>query len=260
MSRNKFYRLIVMLCLCSIFLGDRFGQYAQAKSSDFVIVKGVLTQYKGKSKKVTIPKSVKSIGDRAFYNCEYITSVVIPKTVKSVGDGAFSGCKNLAKISIPKTLKSFGAHPFFDTKWSNNRMENDMFLIVNGVLLGADSKKQTEELIIPKGVKIVNQASFNYWTGIESVTIPEGVEKIGNIAFMMCENLRSVSISNTVTSIEDGAFSDCYNLKSITLTKDTTFIGEGAFRACTSLTIYCPKNSYAQKYAKTNDIPYEIIK
>ena len=42
-------------------------------------------------KEIVIPKTVKSIGDNAFYNCENLTSVILQEGLESIGDGCFSG-------------------------------------------------------------------------------------------------------------------------------------------------------------------------
>ena len=61
---------------------------------------------------VTIPDSVTSIGDRAFSGCTSLTSVAIPDSVTSIGDGAFSGCTSLASVTIPDSVTSIGYGAF----------------------------------------------------------------------------------------------------------------------------------------------------
>ena len=80
------------------------------------------------------------------------------------------------------------------------------------------------------------------------------ITSITNAAFGVCTSLISVNIPNSVTSIGDGAFYDCISLTSINIPNSVTSIGNGAFSDCTNLTIYCEQGSYADKYAKQNNI------
>ena len=57
---------------------------------------------------VTIPASVTSIGDYAFYGCTGLTSVTIPASVTSIGDYAFYGCTGLTSVTIPASVTSIG--------------------------------------------------------------------------------------------------------------------------------------------------------
>ena len=49
---------------------------------------------------VTIPSTVKTIGESAFARCERLTSIIIPNNVISIGRYAFEGCGGLTNITI----------------------------------------------------------------------------------------------------------------------------------------------------------------
>jgi hypothetical protein len=63
---------------------------------------------------ITIPNSVTSIGDHAFYNCESLTSITIPDGVTSIGDSAFEYCESLTTITISDGVTSIGDYAFSD--------------------------------------------------------------------------------------------------------------------------------------------------
>ncbi|SDB25469.1 Leucine rich repeat-containing protein, partial [Ruminococcaceae bacterium FB2012] len=44
---------------------------------------------------ITIPNSVTSIGDYAFFDCFSLTSITIPNSVTYIDSDAFWGCYNL---------------------------------------------------------------------------------------------------------------------------------------------------------------------
>ena len=49
--------------------------------------------------------SVTSIGSEAFYDSDYLYSVVIPNSVTSIGNSAFESCLKLKSITIPNSVK-----------------------------------------------------------------------------------------------------------------------------------------------------------
>lgn len=63
---------------------------------------------------VSIPNTVLSIGDDAFYNCELLNSVSIPQSVSNIGKDAFYGCTTLFRLNIPASVTSIGDQAFFN--------------------------------------------------------------------------------------------------------------------------------------------------
>ncbi|MBR2336532.1 MAG: leucine-rich repeat domain-containing protein, partial [Clostridia bacterium] len=55
---------------------------------------------------------VTSIGERAFSNCDSLTSVEIPDSVITIGDDAFYYCRNLSNVEIGDGVTSIGEDAF----------------------------------------------------------------------------------------------------------------------------------------------------
>ena len=62
-------------------------------------------------KSITIPGSVKNIGERAFANCKKLQKATINEGVKKIGKEAFS-CTTLEEITIPSTVTELGKNAF----------------------------------------------------------------------------------------------------------------------------------------------------
>lgn len=61
---------------------------------------------------ITLPNSVTSIGDGAFWNCRRLTSITLPDSVTSIGNLAFSRCSGMTSITLPDSLTSIGYGAF----------------------------------------------------------------------------------------------------------------------------------------------------
>ena len=159
-----------------------------------------------------------NIGERAFYECGYLTSIIIPNSVTSIGDRAFSGCSSLASITIPNSVKSIDNYAF-------------------------SSCDSLTSIIIPDSVTNIGSSAFSHCSSLTSITIPNSVKSIDNYAFSSCDSLANIIIPNGVTSIGEHAFYNCNSLASITIPDSVTSIGYYAFDGCDSLTIYCEASS-----------------
>ena len=81
-----------------------FQMYNDGKLSSIVLPKTIRKigddAFYGQRKlrKVTMSDGLLSIGSSAFYNCGYLTSLELPTTMQMIGKGAFNGCNNLSSI------------------------------------------------------------------------------------------------------------------------------------------------------------------
>ncbi len=232
--------------------------------------------YREYEESVTIPEMVTyssttyritRIGNYAFAECPYLTSVLIPETITSIGEYAFYFCSNFTSVTLPNSVTSIGEAAFYATKLATPLYNANVFAFMPSTYQG--------EYIIPEGITSIAGAAFYDCSNLTSITIPESVTTIGSLAFRNCSSLTSITIPNNVVSfgryafagsgittplysanvfaflppsyqgeyiipegiksIAKGAFFDCANLTSVTIPNSTTMIELNAFNHCPSL-------------------------
>lgn len=76
-----------------------------------------ITGYVGTANEFIIPwfidgYSIRAVSDKAFYNCDTLTSIALLEDVSSVGELAFANCDSLKDAYIPETVVSIGYKAF----------------------------------------------------------------------------------------------------------------------------------------------------
>lgn len=143
--------------------------------------------YSSGIKSITIPSTVKSIGESAFKDCDVLTSIVIPDGVESLGNSVFFGCDNLLSATIGEGVTTIPESAFND----------DPALSV---------------VSLPSTLVTIGESAFNTCRSLASITIPENVTSIERYAFTECDKLTSVyslpSVPPSMGSGNDNPFYD----------------------------------------------------
>ena len=204
-----------------------------------------------KATSVTIPDSVTSIEERAFYGCTSLTSITIPDSVTEIGVYAFSYCTSLTSVTIGNGVTSIGERAFYEcTSLTSITIPDSVTSIEDYAFFHCDSLTDTYVNITDLAAYATGNRTYLFpgakhlminGTEITELVIPfKEVEMIGEYAFRDCTSLTSITIPETVFEIGSSAFQGCTSLTSVTIGSDVTSIGYYAFSGCSSLTsVYC---------------------
>ena len=177
----------------------------------------------------TVWCSVTSIAARAFEGRSDLTYLSIPYSIKSIGEYAFSSCGSNIMVNI--------ADP---ESWCNMQLA-DLHaspLSSAGKMLVHDI--ETTSFEVPSTVTSIGAFTFYQCSCLKSLYIPSSVTSIGSSAFEDCDYLTSVTLSEGLQSIGGSAFEGCKRLASITIPSTVNTILVNAFKNCVSVTdVYC---------------------
>ena len=224
-------------------------------------------------------KDMTKIPDWAFYSCTDLIGVTIPKSVTTIGENAFWCCDNFNSIVVEEGNPVYdsrgGCNAIMETatnklvKGCNNTViPQDCEIIESQAFTGCDGL--TGELVIPESVTTIRSLAFQNCSGLTGkLIIPSAVASIGGGAFRGCTGLANIVVEegnvvydsrnncnaimetatnklvqgcvNTIIpqdceSIGNFAFSGYYGLTSMNIPNSVTTIGEDAFGGCTGLT------------------------
>ncbi len=139
---------------------------------------------------IEILDTATTIGNRAFWCCRGLTSIVIPNTVTEILSAAFNECSGLTYVEISESVTS----------------------IEYGIFMSCSSLTSIE---IPNSVTSIGEAAFYDCSALTSIDIPEGVTSIGKAAFSYCSGLTSISIPKSMVEIKDESFINCPNISKV---------------------------------------------
>ena len=196
---------------------------------------------------ITLPESVTSIGNYAFYDCSGLTSIAIPESVTSIGERTFMTGK-LISIVVESGNKVYD---------SRNNCNAIIETATNTLIQGC------QNTIIPNSITSIGYGAFAGYESLSSIIIPNSVTSIGDYAFAYCNGLKSVTLPSSITTIGNYAFSDCEQLSEIRcaaklppriVDEDGNIMSGGAKLVSdyNAVTLYVPCESQAAYYTHAN--------
>ena len=168
-----------------------------------------------------------AIEEKAFYNCDLITSIDLGN-VTSIGRWAFYDCDKLTYVDLGRVTV------IPEEAFSSCGSLSDVDLThVTSIGSGAFIFCGLTEADLTN-VTSLGGSAFCFCVDLTSVKLGGNLTSIEESAFLACEKLAEIDLSH-ITSIGDGAFTFCENLTSVDLSSATS-IGSSSFGGCNNLT------------------------
>ncbi len=153
-------------------------------------------------KKLVIPESVKSLGNKMCYGAKNLEEVVLPNNITVIPDYAFENCSSLTNINIPTSLVQIRANAFSQTALKEFIAPESLKEI--WLYAFKDAKELTNVEL--KNVTEIGDMVFENCEKLESIVIPETLEEIGASVFGGCSSLQDIDLPNKPLALDHNTF------------------------------------------------------
>lgn len=202
---------------------------------------------------LTIPNSVTTIGNYAFYEWNF-SSITIPANVTSIGKSAFAGNASLRTVTWKATsCDNFSVsgdyeHPFYvssDDKFqiTSFSFDNAVTTLPSYICYGMDN---ITSITLPTSLTTIPAYAFKGCSALtkvgttnKTITIPSGITSIGGNAFNGCALIEHINLAaaTSLTSIGTSAFNGLIAVSGeLHIPSSVTSIGSSAFDGISGIT------------------------
>lgn len=289
-KRHLMTLLTVVLALFALVLLHPTASAANDSSDTLVganIKNGVLLGYYGLGGDIVLPNTVTKIDNEALKGNDNIVSITIPGSVKDIGNNAFEGCTKLERVIFTnpeKTSKNLiirlsafqnckklteceiparayqvvgnifkGCTSLTEVKVN---AANPYYFTQDGVLFGpalVEYEPQYDDAYALQSYPAGRQGAYTIpskvngkkidqiWTsgfedasGLTGISIPSSIGRLGTAAFEGT-GLTNVVIPDTVQQVDPAVFQNCTKLVSVKFPNGITEIDQYLFANCISL-------------------------
>ena len=157
---------------------------------------------------ISLPNTVKTIGEAAFNGCFLLGTVRFGNALQSIGDGAFQGCSSLEAISIPASVTSIGSNAFSGTdalatitvaaaNEYNTAADNVLYTKDMKTLIRYAPARSDTAYTVPDGVETIEESAFYYAKSLQEITLPASLQTVKANAFLTANKLATVYYNAT---------------------------------------------------------------
>ena len=169
-------------------------------------------------KTINIPgEELRVIGDAVFMSCSSLTELVIPEGVTRIGNLAFSGCLGLKTLILPdslvharsvvSSLDSLEYNVYGGARYIGSKTNPYLYFcsVIDNTVTSIDIHPDT---------KFIGNSAFSKCASLTEIVIPRGVIMIDTSAFYAVSGSVSIYIPDTVIYVRDNLF---YNTGGMTV-------------------------------------------
>lgn len=175
---------------------------------------------------------VVAIAKEAFMANSTVTSLTIPASVKSIGQDAFRNLRGIKNVYLPALeawcaveIANGNANPIYNLFSASSESRWGKLFI--------DGLPAPTDIVIPEGVTAMSRSFYGY-KPMTSVSLPSTLTKLGDQAFANCAKLTEVEVPAGVTEI-GSAFWGCEGLKTVKFHEGLKTIKGSTFYSCKAL-------------------------
>jgi len=167
---------------------------------------------------IALPKTVKTIGTRAFESCKTLKTIDLGDSLTAIAGHTFENCDALEEVKMPNTVKSIGEEAFSHCY-------------------------NLKAITLSDSLTYISSYAFFQCRNIKRMRIPDMVSSIGYCLFDQCVSLEEVVFGQSLKTMGSLLFRGCSAIKNVTMLNPTPPALNAENNWGSNVTVYVPEAS-----------------
>ncbi len=172
-----------------------------------------------------------TIGRSAFANCPKLTSVTLPASLRYIGEDAFRDCP-LTTLTLPHSLRAIENHAFTGCLLTELVLPEGLLRLGKGAFSFC---AELRSVTLPADLPSIPPSCFAFCKKLASLALPDRLRAIGSQAFWRCHSLTAIPHSPSLVFIDHEAFLECEGLVEVSVPSTVRRLGQKVFEGCPNL-------------------------